>query len=176
MTAPRKLTVREMQLEEVDICITYFHDSSDDHLRALGVDRGLLPSPQAWREFYNADYARPLRERVMYSLIWELNDDVVGFSLADGITFGSQAFMHLHILDPKHRGSGLGSQFVRESAAIYFRALELQRLLSQPNALNVAPNRALQRAGFRYDQSEHTTPGPINFPQIVTRWVLDRPA
>ena len=84
--------------------------------------------------------------------------------------------MHLHILRREQRRSGLGTQFVRESAAIYFRVLELQRLFCQPNALNIAPNRTLQRAGFRYVLSEHTTPGPINVPQVVTRWVLDRPA
>lgn len=80
--------------------------------------------------------------------------------------------MHLHILRPGHRSSGLGAQFVTQSATIYFRVLELQRLFSQPNALNVAPNRTLQRAGFKYVLSEHTIPGPINFPQVVTRWVL----
>jgi RimJ/RimL family protein N-acetyltransferase len=165
-----------MNLEEVDIRIDYFHGSSDDQLRGLGVGRELLPAPDAWREFDEADRARPIRERVSYSLVWELDDEVVGFSTADAITFGAEAFMHLHILRREQRRSGLGTQFVRESAAIYFRVLELQRLFCQPNALNIAPNRTLQRAGFRYVLSEHTTPGPINVPQVVTRWVLDRPA
>lgn len=171
-----RLRVREMELAEVDLRIAYFHDASDDHLRVLGVDRALLPSRQAWREFYEIDYARPIQNRDNYLLVWELDDEIVGFSSTDQISFGEQAFMHLHILDSGHRRSGMGTQFVRQSAAIYFQVLELQRLYCQPNAFNVAPNRTLQRAGFRYVfTKQQMAPSSINFPQAITRWVLDEP-
>jgi RimJ/RimL family protein N-acetyltransferase len=173
--AERALVVREMQLDEVDFRIDYFHDSSDEHLRTLGVDRALLPTRAAWRQFYAEDYARPLRERESYSLIWELDGEVVGFSSVDRIHFGSEAFMHLHILNPAQRKEGLGAKFVRESAAIYFRVLELERLFCEPNAFNVAPNRTLQRVGFRYLFTHEAQPSPINPRQVTTRWVLDRP-
>jgi RimJ/RimL family protein N-acetyltransferase len=175
VTVSPSVQVREMRLDEVGIRIGYFHDASDDHLRLLGVDRALLPTRATWRKFYDDDYARPIHERVNYTLIWELDGEVVGFSSTDQITFGEQAFMHLHILDSTRRDSGLGTQFVKESAAIYLNVLELRRLFCQPNAFNVAANRTLQRAGFRYLLSEHTTPSAINFPQAVTRWVLERP-
>jgi RimJ/RimL family protein N-acetyltransferase len=164
-----------MQLSEVGIRVDYFHNSSDDHLRTLGVDRGLMPSRAAWREYYEADYVLPIEDRDSYLLVWEYNDQVVGFSSTDQITFGEQAFMHLHILGPSHRRSGMGTQFVRQSATIYFQVLELQRLYCQPNAFNVAPNRTLQRAGFRYVFTKQMAPSPINFPQPVTRWVLEEP-
>jgi len=170
-----RLSVREMQLSEVGIRIDYFHDSSDDHLRTLGVDRALLPSRTAWRELYETDYARTIQDRDSYLLAWEFDGQIVGFSSTDQITFGEQAFMHLHILETHHRQSGMGTQFVRQSAAIYFQVLELQRLYCQPNAFNVAPNRTCQGAGFRYVFTKQLTPSPINFPQPVTRWVLDEP-
>jgi RimJ/RimL family protein N-acetyltransferase len=50
----------------------------------------------------------------------------------------------------------------------------LKRLYCQPNAFNIAPNRTLQRAGFRYVETVMATPSAINVPQPVTRWVLDR--
>jgi RimJ/RimL family protein N-acetyltransferase len=176
MTLPPNLTVREMELADVDVRIDYFHNASDDHLRMLGVDRTLLPSREEWHQFYETDYARPIRERINYSLVWERDGQAVGFSSTDQITFGSHAFMHLHILNPQQRRSGLGADFVKNSAAIYFRVLELRQLFCQPNAFNVAPNRTLQRAGFKYLFTHNTTPTAINFPQAVTRWVLDRPA
>lgn len=83
--------------------------------------------------------------------------------------------MHLHILTSTHRHGGLGAALVTESAPIYFRVLELERLFCEPNAFNVAPNRTLQRAGFRYLFTHRAQPSPINFPQITTRWVLERP-
>jgi RimJ/RimL family protein N-acetyltransferase len=163
-----------MRLDEVAVRVDYFHDSSDDHLLRLGVDRSLLPTRADWLAFYEGDYARPVDERANCSLIWELDGTTVGFSSADRIVFGSEAYMHLHILDPSERRAGLGAQFVRLSAAEYFRVLRLERLFSEPNALNVVPNRALQRAGFRYVLTHEATPSPINFPQVTTRWVLDR--
>jgi hypothetical protein len=113
--------------------------------------------------------------RMSICLVWELDGQIVGFSSTDQITFGEKAFMHLHILKAGRRRSGMGTQFVQLSAAMYFRVLELQLLFCQPNAFNVAPNRALQRAGFRYVLTEQRAPSPINFPQPVTRWVLDEP-
>jgi RimJ/RimL family protein N-acetyltransferase len=176
LTQPSDLTVREMELAEVAVRIDYFHNATDDHLRTLGVDRALLPSRAAWHEFYELDYARPIRDRVSYSLLWEFADEIVGFSSVDQTRFGTDAFMHLHILNPTQRRGGMGAQFVQKSAATYFRVLELRQLFCQPNAFNVAPNRTLQRAGFRYVCTKHMTPSPINSPQAVTRWVLDRPA
>jgi RimJ/RimL family protein N-acetyltransferase len=169
------LSVREMRLDEVELRIAYFHDASDEYLQTLGVDRALLPSRAAWREFYEADHARPLAQRESYTLVWELGERVVGFSSLDQISFGEQAFMHLHILDSANRRAGMGTEFVRLSAAKYLRALQLQRLYCQPNAFNVAPNRTLQRAGFRYVFTQQMQPSSINFPQPITRWVLEPP-
>lgn len=63
---------------------------------------------------------------------------------------------------------------MRLSVDEYFRALGLKRLFCQPNAYNVAPNRALQRAGFRYVLSAAMQPTVINPPQPITRWVIER--
>lgn len=170
-----ELSVRPMSLDEVDIRIGYFHDASDEHLTRLGVDRTLLPSRADWFSFYERDHARPLAEREQYSLVWLLDEEVVGFSSTDRIEFGEQAFMHLHILDNDRRHFGLGSRFVRLSAQHYVQVLQLRRLYCQPNAFNVAPNRTLQRAGFKYLVTVETTPSAINFRQPVTRWVWEPP-
>jgi RimJ/RimL family protein N-acetyltransferase len=166
--------VREMPLEDVGLRIKYFHDASDEYLMMLGVDRNLLPDPDAWWALHERDYARPLRERESYALLWELNTHPVGFSSLDHIVFGDHAFMHLHLLESRNRRRGLGTEFAKRSAQIYFQVFELQRLFCEPNALNAAPNRTLRRAGFEYLFGHETVPGPINFRQVTTRWVLKR--
>ena len=175
MTEAPLLTVREMTLADVEIRIGYFHDASDQHLRTLGVSRELLPTREAWREFYREDDARSIEERLNFALVWEVDDRPVGFSSADRIVFGTEAFMHLHILRPERRRRGLGTDGVRQSALAYLEILQLDRVYCEPNAFNVAPNRTLQRAGFHYLFSHEATPSPINFPQVTTRWVLERP-
>jgi RimJ/RimL family protein N-acetyltransferase len=175
MRTESTLVVREMQLADVDLRIDYFHRSSDDYLRRLGIDRARLMAPDAWRSFYEEDYARPLAEREHYSVVWELDGRTVGFSSTDHIVFGQEAFMHLHMVEPQLRREGLGAEFVTRSAEVYFRVLELERLFSEPNAFNTAPNRTLQRAGFRYLFTHEAEPGPMNFLQVTNRWVMDRP-
>ena len=174
MSTSPVLAVRPMEPSEVDIRIDYFHGAGDDYLQILGVDRELLPSQEAWRSSYEADCALPIRARQSLALVWELNGEIVGFSSTDQIVFGVEAHMHLHILHPERRRTGLGTQFVKQSATYYFRVLEIERLFCEPNAFNIAPNRTLQRAGFRYLFTHQTKPGPINFFQATTLWVMDK--
>ncbi|MGH9043410.1 MAG: GNAT family N-acetyltransferase [Acidimicrobiales bacterium] len=154
-----RLSVRPMCLDEVHIRIAYFHNASDDYLNTLGVDRTLLLA---------------LRERETYGLLWEHDGQPAGFSTLDRIRFGEEAFMHLHILESSNRRIGFGTHFVRLSLRHYLEVLKLHHLYCEPNAFNTAPNRTVQRAGFRYLFSHEATPSPIDFPQATTRWVFER--
>jgi RimJ/RimL family protein N-acetyltransferase len=169
-----ELTVRQMTLHEVGIRIDYFHSASKQHLDKLGVDPTKLPSKADWLRHYEMDEAQPLEKRLNGQLLWLGDGRPIGFSTVDRIEFGVQANMHLHILDARNRKSGFGTECVRLSAAQYFDLLKLKRIYCQPNAFNIAPNRTLQRAGFRYVETVMDTPSPMNFHQPVTRWVLER--
>ena len=174
-SAPVSLDVRPMLPSEVGIVIDYFHSATEEFLETLGVDPTRLPEASRWRSSYEAECGRPLRKRERYYVAW-LNDDVVvGFSGADKLAFGRQLNLHLHIVDDGERRSGMGTEFVRLTAQLYFETFEVERIYCEPNALNTAPNRTLQAAGFRYVKTHYTVPGPLNFHQPVTRWVLERP-
>ena len=73
MEGAEQPSIRPLRLEEVEVRIDYFHDASDEYLAHLGVDRSLLPSKKAWREYYEKDFARSLAERDTYNLAWELD-------------------------------------------------------------------------------------------------------
>lgn len=168
------LSTRQMKLEEAHFVVDYFHRSTPEHLEMLGVDPTRLPPYSKWLEYFKCEYAQPIDKRSCLVVLW-LSDDVpVGFSSVDRIVFGKEAFMHLHILDSDRRKSGIGTTCVRESARIYFDALGLERLFCEPNAFNVAPNRTLQSAGFKYVKTHKTVPGPLNYHQAVTRWILEK--
>jgi RimJ/RimL family protein N-acetyltransferase len=169
------ICVREMRLDEVGVVIDYFHSATADHLDRLGVDAARLPAPTKWQDHYRQDFARPIEDRHSYLVLWEADGEPLGFSTADKITFGREAYMHLHILQPDRRQSGFGSECVRRTAAIYFEKLKLAQLFCEPNAFNVAPNRTLQAVGFKYLRTYNTVPGPLNYHQAVTLWMLDAP-
>lgn len=165
------LAVREMTPDDVGVRIDYFHSASDDFLEMLGVDRARLPSRDEWHREFEADYGLPAAERKHFGLMWLIDAQIVGFGTLDKIRFGEEARMHLHVIEPLERKRGLGMQFVQQSVPVFFETFRLTRLYCEPNALNVAPNRTLQAAGFRYESSHFGTPGPINFPQVTTRWM-----
>ena len=168
------LVVREMALDEVDVIIDYFHCATPEHLELLGVDPTRLPAREHWRQWYVGEYDKPAGDRSIMLVMWELDAVPVGFSTADKIVYGDRANMHLHLVDVDRRGQGIGAQCVRESVDLYFERLALRRLFCEPNAFNVAPHRALQRAGFRYVKTHMTVPGRLNYHQAVTRWVVER--
>lgn len=173
-----KLAAREMTLDEADVVIDYFHGASHEFLKSLGVSPERLPGRDEWRAFYRTEYGRPIERRRAILVLWELDGKPIGFSTADKIIFGEHAYMHLHILRPDRRRSGYGTLFVKETAKIYFDMLNIQRLYCEPYARNEAPNRTLRKAGFQYIKTYETTPGPLNFRQLVNRWLLvpDAPA
>jgi RimJ/RimL family protein N-acetyltransferase len=168
-----ELEVRAMRLDETAVIVDYFHGSTPEHLDTLGVDPTRLPDPERWRQNYEREFAQPLEQRTSFQVVWLLDDEIVGFSTVDQLRFGEQANMHLHIVRPDRRRLGLGVEFVRRSATFYFETFHLQRLFCQPNALNTAPNRTLQAAGFRYVKTLMTTPSPLNYRQPITRWLLE---
>jgi hypothetical protein len=122
------VTVRQMELAEAQLIIDYFHSATPEHLELVGVDPTRLPEPAGWMDGYASDRRQPVQNRESLLVAWEVDGKKVGFSTADTITFGKEARMHLHILDPVDRGAGIGVRCVRETARLYFDVLELDRL------------------------------------------------
>jgi len=165
--------VRVMNLGDTDIITNYFASSSPEHLELLGVDPTRLPSKQASKKFFELEYEKNIEDRTFVAILWENDDVPVGFSTAEKIVYGDQAYMHLHIVNPELRQQGIGANCVRQSVKIYFDLLKIRRLYCEPNAFNIAPNRTLQKAGFKYIKTHQTVPGPLNFHQMVNQWLIE---
>jgi len=168
------IDVRAMALDETGIAIDYFHSSTPEHLETMGVDPTRISPRAVWSARFKELFALPIAERPSFYVIWRLDGQPIGFSSYDKIVFGNRANMHLHVVVPELRQQGLGVECVRRSVEIYFRTLALKQLFCEPNAYNVAPNRALQKAGFKYLKTYKTVPGPLNYHQAVTRWLIER--
>lgn len=168
------VTVRPMTLQETAMIIEYFHAATPEHLDMLGVDPTRLPPASQWQRLYQQMFDQPVDQRNSLLVSWLYDDRFVGFSTADKIRVGQHANMHLHITNAPQRQHGIGVECVRQTVELYFQALKLKQLFCEPNAFNVAPNRTLQKAGFKYVKTHMTVPGPLNFHQAVNRWVIDR--
>lgn len=166
--------VREMHPYEAEIVAQYFRSMASEAMDVLGVDPTPLPEWGCWMERLRAECALPFRHRSVLPALWTLHNEPFGFSTADKIAFGDQANMHMHIVDPSRLGVGLGAECVRQSAWLYFELLRVQRVFCEPPALNIAANRTLQRAGFKYLATYWAAPGALSFRRPVTRWVAER--
>jgi RimJ/RimL family protein N-acetyltransferase len=168
------LKVREMMGSEIDLVIDYFQHSTPEYLETLGVDPTRLPPVDAWRDRLRRECGLPADQRAVVLVIWLSDEQPIGFSSSDKIRYGEQAHMHLHVTAPERRHQGIGAECVKRTVDIYFERLKLKRIFCEPNAFNVPPNRTLQKAGFKYLKTHMTVPGPLNFHQAVTRWVMER--
>jgi RimJ/RimL family protein N-acetyltransferase len=107
-----------------------------------------------------------LDQRSLVAVIWLSDDRPVGFSTSDKIRYGEQANMHLRVTEPGRRQQGVGVECMRRTVDFYFEHLKLKRLFCEPNAFNVAPNRTLQKAGFKCLKTHMTVPGALNYHQV----------
>ena len=147
------LSVREMRFDESDLIIDYFHQSTPEHLEMMGVDPSRLPTPQAWRERFEQDFSRPLDQRMGLLVIWLSDDEPIGFSTCRQDRLRRSGQNAPAYRRPRRVGGAVrASECVRQSVELYFDRLKLRRLVHEPNAFNIAPNRTLQKAGFNHGE------------------------
>jgi len=161
--------------QEYELMLDYFYKADDRFLRGMGVDRLKLPERDRWLDALLVDHEKPDGKRDRFYLVWIFRGTRVGHSSINKIIPGDEAFIHLHLWNSQLRRRGLGTEFVRRSAAFYFERFNLQKLVCEPCAENPAPNRVLEKLGFAFVRRYRTIPGVIAFEQDVNRYELRRP-
>ena len=80
--------------------------------------------------------------------------------------------MHLHMWQSENRKKGAGSEFVKMSIPYFYKKLELEKIVCEPYALNIAPHRTIEKLGFTFIKEYTCIPGSLSFEQSVKRWEL----
>jgi len=166
------LTVRELTFNDIESIANYWFNADEAYLKSLGVDIAKMPEREQFTAMLQSQVALPYDQKKGYVLTWEANGQPIGHSNVNPFTFGQDAYMHLHIWDPADRKKGYGVELIRLSLPYYFNNLKIKTLYCEPYALNPAPNRLLQKAGFTFVKEYVTTPGSITFEQPVKLWQL----
>jgi RimJ/RimL family protein N-acetyltransferase len=169
-----QLAVREISLADVPLIARYWVDADPEYLKGMGVDLAKMPAEGMWISMLTEQVNTPVRDRKSYALIWLVDGVPAGHCNINKISFGEEAYMHLHLWQQPHRQKGMGAALVRMSLPYFFSGFQLQRIYSEPYALNPAPNKTLPRAGFRFVGETITTPGILNFEQPVNLWVIEK--
>ena len=168
------LSVREIQERDIPSIIQYWMGADATFLQGMGVDTAKMPTREAWVEMLSDQIGKRYDQKISYCTIWEIDGEAVGHCNVTGIIFGEEAHMHLHLWKSATRRKGCGPSLVRLSLPYFFHNLELKVLYSTPYALNPAPNKALERAGFRFVKEYRGIPGSFSFEQQAMLWELSR--
>lgn len=166
------LTVRELTQNDIPLLLDYWFTADDAYLNGMGVDVNKLPTPDEFDAGLNAQLSLPYPAKKAYALIWEANGKPIGHSNLNPVIYGNEGYMHLHIWNAADRKKGFGTDLVKLSLPYYFENMQVKKLYCQPYALNPAPNRLLQQAGFTFVKQYTTTPGYIAFEQPVNLWEI----
>jgi RimJ/RimL family protein N-acetyltransferase len=168
------LSFRELQESDIELINNYWHNSDKTFLEGMGVDVAKMVSRDDFREFLLKQLRTPPAEKAAYALIWLENGEPVGHNNVNNIVIGKSASMHLHLWQPNLRRKGIGEQLLRLTLPKFFEVFDLQVLVCEPYALNEAPNRVLEKLGFRFIREYECIPGGHCFRQNVKRWELHR--
>lgn len=174
MSNKHTITVREIAFSDIELIADYWLKSDPDFLISLGVDLKKLPTRKGLTEMLIKQINSPIQQKNSYALIWEGNHEPIGHSNVNQIEYGSVATMHLHLWQKENRMKGLGTELVKKSLPYYFEKLKIKKLICEPYAFNPAPNKTLEKVGFKFIKRHITIPGSSNFEQEVNRWVLTK--
>ena len=169
------LSIRELQIDDISLIADYWLLSDPNYMKSMGVDLAKLPLRDDFTRMLTNQLKLPIEVRNAYCLIWELDEKAIGHSNTNPTIFGKEAFFHTHIWKAENRKTGYGADLLRMSIATYFNKLSLKKLIGEPFAHNPAPNRLLEKLGFKFIRKYKTTPGSLNFEQEVNRWELIAP-
>jgi RimJ/RimL family protein N-acetyltransferase len=168
----KMLSVREMQIADIPSLVSYWFTADHDYLHNMGVDVSKMPAPEKLSQMFLEQLNTPIEKKTSYCIIWENNGEPIGHSNTNPTVYGREAKMHLHIWSPLKRKKGMGTQFVKMTLPHYFENFKLKTLWCEPYALNIAPNKTLEKAGFKFVKEYITVPGFINYEQTVKQWMM----
>lgn len=166
------LSVRELELRDIPAITDYWLLSDKAHLERMGVNVEKMLSREKWEKMLSEQLRQDYTKKSSYCMIWELDGKAIGHSNVNMIVYGDKAYMHLHIWDQTLRLQGRGLELVKMSLPYFFKNLELKEIYCEPNALNEAPNKTLERVGFTLVKEYITKPGYLSDEQPVKLWRL----
>ncbi|GAA4822964.1 GNAT family N-acetyltransferase [Algivirga pacifica] len=168
------ISVREATIQDIPLILDYWYSSSPDYLKAMGADVKKLPPKADFYKMLEKQFSLPFKEKKNYALIWEVNGEPAGHTNINQIHYGHQANMHLHLWHSADRHKGFGLELLKFSLSFFFSSFQLDKLICEPYALNLPPNKVLEKVGFNFIRKYTTTPNNFTFEQEVNRWELSK--
>jgi RimJ/RimL family protein N-acetyltransferase len=142
------LSVRPLATEDFDGFINYWLGLSQAEIERLGVAIDRLPPADRMRSDLEAMLAAPGDSVRSFVLAWCINGEAIGHSSLKDIVPAESGSIHLHMWRADLRGKGHGGHLFCLAAVDFYKRFKLKRIVCEPKADNLPPNRLLQQIGF----------------------------
>lgn len=148
MQNQKKLSIREIQIGDIEKIISYWRDTSADDLARLGETTP--PNESENRIFLQwfHDSNPSLEEASEDIIIWEVEGEAVGYSTLKQVKLPDYGQLHIHMWSEEMRGKGFGALLFCLSALHFRTKYRILNLYCRPKADNQMPNRMLKKIGF----------------------------
>jgi RimJ/RimL family protein N-acetyltransferase len=164
--------IRELKIGDVDGIIAYFLRLSVAELDQIGIDGASLKLEDDWAQWFEKNIYQPLYKVSAYFLVWDIDDAMVGFTFVDRIVYGSDAYLHMYLIQPQLRKSGYGQKFLQQSIKTLFDQFKFDQLYCEPSAINTQAQRALQACGFKYIKTHNQSSPDFAYKAPLSQWLL----
>lgn len=170
------LSVRQIEKTDIHHIVNYWKNLSNDQLETMGIDPKELYVYANLAEYIAKQIDLPIDQKSALYIIGLSDGEAYGHCYVNGIVFGKEAHMHLHVWNSSGRKQGRGSEMVKKSIPYFFERLELKNLFCETYHLNIAPNKTIERLGFEFEKCYTTSPSGWSFTLKVNRWKLTKNA
>jgi hypothetical protein len=139
------VAVRDVERGDIEEFVRYWHESGDEHLRYLHVDRDRLGTPNDTRARFQASMRTgdPDQQTIAFSVT--LGGSVVAYFNLNRYSL-LQNYPHIHVIDPEHQGVKAGisaAAGMPYGLKILFDLFPIERIVLQTRTSVVAINRLL---------------------------------
>jgi RimJ/RimL family protein N-acetyltransferase len=142
------LAVRSLEHWDVPEIVSYWYDTPGRFRWAIGVDPGRQPPRAEWTSFYGAMVGADPATADAIPLVGTFGGRMFAYLLLDEIERGDSCHAQLHVLAEDDRSRGLVRRLFAPTLATAFRLADVQTIVCEPCADNLAANSLLTGFGF----------------------------
>jgi RimJ/RimL family protein N-acetyltransferase len=168
-----EVVLRDLDEDDIETFVAYWHESPAEHLDFLGVDREKLGTPDDTRERFRRSIRSgdPNQERVV--LVVTLDGRPVAYTNLHFVG-PEENYIHGHVVDPEMRDRGIASLMSLRVIEVVFRQFPIDRLTLQTRAANGHINHVLEKLGLELAPRNLTDPDGLPAPGEFRVCEIDR--
>ncbi len=170
-----EIVIRDLEESDVPALVEYWHASSPEYLRSIGVDLAKLTTrEETQRRFLASLEAAGRRSRVTL-VVAAAGGEPLAYSNADLGADGAGT-VHAHVLDPALRRVGFASAVFLSVLRVFCTHFGIEKLVFQTSPENEAINRLVQRFGFAPRRVHLEQPDGMARPGLFNLYEVPREA